>query len=94
MAKQQLCEKEVEIKNTMGLHARPAALLVRHANNYKAEITLQRDENDEVDCRSLLGLLMLAAGSGTKLTLRAYGEDAELALEAIARVFEEKFGED
>ncbi|MFC1746340.1 HPr family phosphocarrier protein [Candidatus Riflebacteria bacterium] len=85
--------KEVQILNTLGLHARPAALLVKTANQFKADIKLFRDDID-VNAKSILGVMMLAAGPETSLTIMANGEDEEAAVKAIAKLFEEKFGEE
>ena len=75
-------EKEAVLKNSRGLHARPAALLVSTAKEFKANITLSK-ENDTVNAKSIMGVLMLAAPSGTKIHIRAEGEDAELAVEKL-----------
>jgi phosphocarrier protein HPr len=87
-----MIEREVSIANKNGLHARPAAEIVKTAAKFKADITLVRDEL-EVNGKSIMGVMMLAAEYGSTLTLRADGPDAEQALSAIATLIENKFGE-
>lgn len=85
--------REVEIKNKLGLHARPAARLVQVANRFSSEIMVRSGE-DEVNAKSIMGILMLAAAQGSRLRIRASGEDAESALRALAELIEERFGEE
>ncbi len=80
------------IRNHLGLHARPAALLVKTATQFKARITI-RSDSAEVDGKSILGLMTLAADQGSTLTFVAVGEDADRALNAIEQLFEDGFGE-
>ena len=88
------CELDVTVANRLGLHARPAAALVRRANAFKSNVLLVKD-GEEVNCKSVLSLMMLAAGEGTRLRILAEGaEDAEDAVQAIARLFAERFGEE
>ncbi len=87
-----MIERTVTIANRNGLHARPAAEIVKAAAKFKAEITLVRDEL-EVNGKSIMGVMMLAAECGSTLLLRAEGPDAEAALSAIAHLVESKFGE-
>ncbi len=97
MAAEQLLEQEVTIGNTMGLHARPAARLAKIANGYDAELTLQKlspEPSDEIDCSSILELMMLAAGKGTRLRLRASGAEARAAFQSAVEFFQSKFGEE
>jgi len=84
--------KFFQIKNKLGLHARPAAKLAELSNRYKATITFEVD-GEEVDAKSLLSILTLACPQGTKVKVKAYGEDAQEALEALEKLFEDKFGE-
>jgi len=84
---------EIELKNKLGLHARPAAMFVRVANQFSSEITVEKD-NEQVNGKSIMGLMMLAAGCGSKLTITAQGEDAEAALEALSELVERKFDEE
>ena len=80
------------IHNQLGMHARPAALLVQTASQYQADIKIIRDE-EEIDCKSILNVMILAAAQGATLKFVARGEDAENALNAIESLFEDKFGE-
>ncbi|MBI4430545.1 MAG: HPr family phosphocarrier protein [Candidatus Omnitrophica bacterium] len=85
-------EKEITIKNKLGLHARPAALFVQLANKFKCDISVIKDR-EEVNGKSIMGIMMLAAGQGTILTLRAMGIDAEAAIQAMCELVESNFGE-
>jgi phosphocarrier protein len=87
-----MIEREVTIANKNGLHARPAAEIVKTAAKYKSDITLVRDDL-EVNGKSIMGVMMLAAEFGSTLMLRADGPDAEDAVGAIAKLIESKFGE-
>jgi phosphocarrier protein len=84
--------REVMITNRLGLHARAAAQFVQTAGRFRAEITVT-GRGQEADGRSIMGLLMLAATQGTRLTLRAVGEDGPAALAALADLVEARFGE-
>ena len=86
-------EKELEITNRLGFHARPAALFAKEAAKYKSVITVCKD-GLEINGKSVLGLLMMAAESGSRLKVRADGPDEDQALAAIAQLFQEKFQED
>jgi len=86
------CERGVRIENRNGLHARPAAEIVKAASRFKSEVTIRRDDM-EVNGKSIMGVMMLAAEYGTTLLLRANGEDAEQAVEAIAALVASRFGE-
>ncbi|RLA93366.1 MAG: HPr family phosphocarrier protein [Deltaproteobacteria bacterium] len=90
---EQRAERLVEIKNKLGLHARAANMIVKVANRYRAKVTLEKD-GVEANGKSIMGLLMLAAGKGAKLRIRAQGEDASEAVEEIARLVEGNFGEE
>jgi phosphocarrier protein HPr len=85
-------EREAKIVNKLGIHARPAAEFVKAAGKFKSNITIVRDEL-EVNAKSILGVMMLAAEFGTTIFLRAIGEDAEAALDALATCIANKFGE-
>jgi phosphocarrier protein HPr len=88
-----VCEREVEIKNADGLHMRPAMQLVDVANQFDCDISLSNGEN-VVDGKSIMQVSMLAATCGTKLKLRAEGQDAEKAIDALQELIEHKmFGE-
>ncbi len=79
--------------NKLGLHARAAATLVKETNRFESEIFLVRDGN-EVNGKSIMGVLTLAAAQGTAVEVRCEGRDAAAALEAIGAVFAVGFGED
>ncbi len=81
------------IKNRLGLHARAAALLVKTANLFVSEITLEKD-GLEVNGKSIMGILMLAASKGSKITLKVNGKDSAQALQVLGRLIEDKFGEE
>ena len=83
----------IEIKNSLGLHARPASLFVQISSSFKSEILVEKD-GDVVNGKSLMGLLMLAAGFGSKIKLTISGEDAEAAFSALNALIESKFNEE
>jgi phosphocarrier protein HPr len=85
-------EREVKIVNKLGIHARPAAEIVKTAGKFKSSITIVRDDL-EVNAKSIMGVMMLAAENGATIALRANGDDAEAALDALAAVIANKFGE-
>ncbi|MEO7502433.1 MAG: HPr family phosphocarrier protein [Gemmatimonadaceae bacterium] len=85
-------ERTVRIINKLGLHARPAAEIVKTAARFKSEITIVRDEL-EVNGKSIMGVMMLAAEFGSTILLRAEGADADSALDALAALAAAKFGE-
>lgn len=85
-------ERDVRIVNKLGIHARPAAEIVKAAAKFKSNITIVRDDL-EVNAKSIMGVMMLAAEFGATITLRATGDDAEAALDALAAVIANKFGE-
>ncbi|MDD3119271.1 MAG: HPr family phosphocarrier protein [Victivallales bacterium] len=86
-------EATVEIKNSLGLHARPAALFVQLASEFTSEITVEKD-GESVNGKSLMGLLMLSAGCGTMLKLIAEGNDCDRAIASIADLINDKFQEE
>ena len=86
-------ERAVEILNERGLHARASAKFVKLAATFDAEVTVSKD-GATVDARSIMGLMMLAAGPGTAVELRATGPDAERALDALARLISDGFDEE
>lgn len=86
-------EFTVTIKNLRGLHARAASRLVQVASRFKSDIKII-GENMESDAKSILGVLLLAAGQGTQLTVRISGEDENEAMEAIKELFDHGFYED
>lgn len=86
-------ERTVEIINKLGLHARASAKLVTLANKFTADVRLRKDGR-EVSAKSILNIIMLAAGIGSQVTLIAEGEDAEQAIEELAALVADKFGEE
>lgn len=87
-----MIQRDVEIKNKLGLHARAAAKLVHIAARFKSDIKIQKGD-EEVDGKSILGILLLAAGKGATITINADGEDEREALDAIEQLIEAKFDE-
>ncbi len=85
-------EKALKIQNELGLHARAATKLVQLASKYPCELTLSKDGH-EVNGKSIMGVLMLVASKGTTVTLKAKGEKAQDAIDAIAALINDKFGE-
>ena len=85
--------RRVEILNQYGIHARPAAMVVRLANRFLAEVWIEK-EGTRVSAKSIMGLLTLEASQGTKLALLADGPDAEQALDEIAALIECRFNEE
>jgi len=85
--------KEVIIANRAGIHARPAAMIVKVANKFKSDILLAKDD-DEINAKSIMGIITLAATYQTVLTLKADGEDEVEAVEAISKIFANKFEEE
>lgn len=86
-------EQDFIIKNKLGLHARPAALLVQCANKFKSKIKIVK-EGQEVDGKSIMGLMTLAASTGSSLKIIAEGEDEKEALDSIKKLIEGGFGEE
>jgi phosphocarrier protein len=84
--------RQITIVNKLGLHARASAKLVSLASEFAAEIVLKRD-SQQVNAKSIMGIMMLAAAKGTELELCADGRDAERALNAISELINDRFGE-
>ena len=84
--------RKVVVRNRLGLHARASAQFVKTAGRFRAEITVEVG-SQQVNGKSIMGLLLLAAAQGTPLTLRARGADAPLALEALVALVDGLFGE-
>lgn len=84
---------EVQIRNRLGLHARAAARFVHTAGAFRARVQVGRDGR-MVDGKSILGILLLAAGQGTRILVTADGEDEQEAVRALAALVESGFGED
>jgi phosphocarrier protein len=89
----QKIEKELIIVNRLGLHARPAAMFVRIASRHRAEIWVAK-EGEEINGKSIMGLMMLAAGQGSKLRIRCDGPDADKAMEELEELVKAGFNED
>ena len=87
-----MISRDIEIKNKLGLHARAAAKLVHTAARFKADIKIRKGD-EEVDGKSILGILLLAAGRGTNVTMKADGPDERDALDAIEKLIDAKFDE-
>ena len=87
-----MIEHEIEIKNKLGLHARAAAKLVHCAARFRSDIKIRKGD-EEVDGKSILGILLLAAGRGTMITIKANGEDEAEAVQAIEALIDAKFDE-
>jgi phosphocarrier protein len=85
-------QAEVEIVNKLGLHARASAKLTQTASKYASEVWLSRNGR-RVNAKSIMGVMMLAAGKGSKVAVEAEGADADAALEAIVALIRDKFGE-
>jgi phosphocarrier protein HPr len=85
--------REFVLSNKLGMHARPAALFVKTASKFTSEIMVEKD-GEEVNGKSIMGLMMLAAGFGSVLKINATGVDASEALDEIAKIFERKFDEE
>ena len=80
-----IAKKDIIVKNKTGLHARPAAVFVQLANKFESEITIIKDEQ-QVNGKSIMGILMLAAEKGAKITIIAEGADAEQAVSELAEI--------
>jgi phosphocarrier protein len=87
-----MLERTVRIVNKNGLHARPAAEIVKLAAKFKSDITIVKDDLD-VNGKSIMGVMMLAAEHGSDVTFRAEGPDAQQALDALESLVSNKFGE-
>ena len=87
-----MIEQETTIINKLGLHARAASKLVNCASAYSADIWLKRGDR-EINGKSIMGVLTLAAGQGTTLTIRTEGKDEEQAMEGLQQLISDRFGE-
>ena len=87
-----MMKKELLIENKLGLHARAAAQIVKSASSYASKITLMKD-GLEVDGKSIMGIMMLAAAKGSSVLLDVRGEDEGQALAGLEQLFKDKFGE-
>jgi phosphocarrier protein len=85
--------KQFQVANKLGMHARPAAQFVKVANRYRCNVFVEKD-GEKVNGKSIMGLMMLAAGPGSKVVVYAEGQDAASALEEIEQLFKRKFDEE
>jgi phosphocarrier protein HPr len=85
-------ERSIEIKNKLGLHARAAAKFVHTAARFKSDLKVRKGD-EEVDGKSILGILLLAAGRGSTVVVKANGEDEREALDAVEKLIDAKFDE-
>jgi len=86
-------QKQFTIVNKLGLHARAAAQLVQTANRFRSEVLVEK-EGIEVNGKSIMGILLLAAPKGSQISLQVTGEDEQAAMEALSHLIEDGFGED
>lgn len=86
-------EKEIVISNRNGLHARPAAMFVKISSRYRSDVWVEKD-GERVNGKSIMGLMMLAAGKGSKLLLIAEGQDCDKVIHELTALIESRFGED
>ncbi len=84
--------RELEVQNKMGIHARPAAMIVRVTNKFSAEVMVEKDD-EQVNGKSIMGLMMLAAGKGSLVRFHVTGADAEEMLKELEQLFARKFDE-
>lgn len=88
-----MIERDIAIRNRLGLHARAAAKFVQTASRFQSEIKIRKN-GEEVDGKSILGLLLLAASQGTRITIAVYGEDEAAAFAAVEDLIARSFDED
>ncbi len=88
-----IVRRELTITNALGLHARPAAMFVQLASKFASEISVERG-GERVNGKRIMGIMMLAAGKGLKITVTAEGHDAENAVNALEELVNNRFGED
>src|SRR3954454_21079496 len=89
----QKLEKEITIINRLGLHARPAAMFVRIASRYRSEVWVAK-EGERINGKSIMGLMMLAAGQGSTLTIECEGPDTDKVMEELEQLIQNKFSEE
>jgi phosphocarrier protein len=88
-----MIKKEVVLTNKLGIHVRPASLIAKTSSRYKSNFLIRKD-NTEVNGKSVMGVMMLAAGQGTKLELIVDGVDEKELIQEIVQLFENNFGEE
>ena len=86
-------QRELTVQNKLGIHARPAAMFVKTANRFDCEIFVEKD-GEKVNGKSIMGLMMLAAGPGSKLIIYTEGDDGSAALDELEALLKRKFDED
>ena len=89
----QIAQRELVVTNKLGIHARPAALFVKAANRFTSNIIVKKD-GEEINGKSIMGLMMLAAGPGSKLLITCEGDDCHQALDEIDALIKRKFDEE
>jgi len=89
----QTAQRELVVTNKLGIHARPAALFVKAANHYSSNILVKKD-GEEINGKSIMGLMMLAAGPGSKVILHVKGADAPAAIAELEALVKRKFDEE
>lgn len=87
-----MCVKDIEVKNQVGLHARPATFFIQKANEYKSSIWVEKEER-RVNAKSLLGILSLGIVGGAKIRIIADGSDEQLAIDGLVKLVESEFAE-
>ena len=87
-----MCMKDIEVKNQVGLHARPATFFIQKANEYKSSIWVEKEER-RVNAKSLLGILSLGIVGGAKIRIIADGSDEQLAVDGLVKLVESEFAE-
>ena len=92
MESEKVIEKKFMIRSKLGLHARPAAMFVKTANRFQSDITIQKGKQ-KVNGKSIMGVMMLAAGPGSHITIRISGPDAARAMAEIEKLLNHNFGE-
>ncbi len=88
-----MIKKNIKVTNTLGIHARPASMIVKVATQFQSDISLIKDDVNS-DAKSIMGVMMLAAAKDSTISITADGPDAQPAVEAIMELFEKKFNED
>ncbi|MDR0502099.1 MAG: HPr family phosphocarrier protein [Treponema sp.] len=88
-----MVEKVITIANRAGVHARPSALIVQTTKNFKSNIYFEKN-SDRINAKSIMGIITLGASYGTRINIIAEGEDEELALDTLVKLFESKFEEE
>jgi phosphocarrier protein len=91
--KKAVVQKDLIVKNKLGIHARPAAMFVKTANRFTADIFVEKD-GEKVNGKSIMGLMMLAAGPGSKITIFVEGDDANAAVTDLEALMNRKFDEE